>query len=176
VWVEQCSDTPKLKLGGPSNSWVKASFEGCESFLSSYCRPESVDVIEKPILFFTAGLDRFVLNEAHEDFLKKQQSMVRVVEFPNAYHELLFEADVYRNIALREISDYVKFVGSKKDIKNYKLERVVVEAKHSEGEDCEINLKMDRDEAAVKEGGVFMNLALSAVAMAGVAGFWFGRE
>ena len=100
-------ESPRLKLGGPSNSWVKACHKACSSFVSSHCSSSSSSGplpspsrYSVPLLLLSSGVDRFVEVGFQVSFARNFSLNVRHLLFPTAYHELLFEVDEVRGQAV----------------------------------------------------------------------------
>lgn len=91
---------PELKLGGASTRWVWQGLMAAKQCI------QLTRQIKIPMLLVQAERDAIVDNNAQQRFIKKlaktnhnaQLSMI-----PNAYHELLFEADEYRNPTITQI-------------------------------------------------------------------------
>lgn len=89
----------ELRLGGASNRWVWQSILGAQQCLTS------ANKITTPVLILQGSADHIVDNHAHEKFCQQiqQQYHCQLVTINDAYHELLFESDQYRNVALNAI-------------------------------------------------------------------------
>ncbi|WP_237485468.1 alpha/beta fold hydrolase [Vibrio hippocampi] len=94
---------PKMKLGGPSTRWV---WQGLVSSRKCLQHSEQITI---PLLLVQAGADTIVSNQAQDEFiskLKASNSSCQLLSVSEAKHEILFEADQYRNPALEAISQF----------------------------------------------------------------------
>lgn len=80
-----------LALGGPTARWVHASCVAGQKVQD----PDFKAKIQVPTLIVTAGADRIVSNETVERFIVGMRSTA-LVTIDGARHEILQEADVYR--------------------------------------------------------------------------------
>jgi lysophospholipase len=80
-----------LALGGPTARWVHASCVAGERVLD----PDFKAKIQVPTLIVAAGADRIVSNQTIERFITGMRSTA-LVTIDGARHEILQEADVYR--------------------------------------------------------------------------------
>jgi len=79
---------PRLALAGPTVGWVNAAAEAFENFR----RPSALANIRVPILVASAGEEKLVDNESHED-LAKLMANARHITVEGAMHEILMERD-----------------------------------------------------------------------------------
>ncbi|BDR12095.1 alpha/beta fold hydrolase [Vibrio sp. STUT-A11] len=94
------SDMPELQVGGPSTRWV---WQGLMAAKQCFLLTRQVKI---PVLLIQAGEDRIVSNLAQKRFidkLSKTNPNAELVSVEGAHHEILFEADKYRNQALDAI-------------------------------------------------------------------------
>lgn len=91
---------PQLRLGGASNRWVWQSIIGARTSIAE------AKNITTPTLVLQGSADRIVDNQAHRHFCQQTPHYSRLITIANARHELLFESDQYRNIALTEICNH----------------------------------------------------------------------
>ncbi|MEC6899193.1 alpha/beta fold hydrolase [Photobacterium piscicola] len=91
---------PQLRLGGASNRWVWQSMVA-----TRHCIAEAKNIIT-PTLILQGSADHIVDNQAHYHFSQHTPNYNQIVTIADARHELLFEKDQYRNIALMEICNH----------------------------------------------------------------------
>ncbi|MCP4955832.1 MAG: alpha/beta fold hydrolase [Photobacterium aquimaris] len=91
---------PQIRLGGASNRWVWQSIAAARA-----CIDEASN-ITTPTLVLQGSADHIVDNQAHTRFCQQIPTKSRLVTITDARHELLFESDQYRNIALTEICNH----------------------------------------------------------------------
>ncbi|WP_239994233.1 alpha/beta fold hydrolase [Photobacterium phosphoreum] len=91
---------PQLRLGGASNRWVWQSIAGARASIAE------AKNITTPTLVLQGSADHIVDNQAHRHFCQQIPQYSRLVTITDARHELLFESDQYRNIALTEICNH----------------------------------------------------------------------
>lgn len=82
---------PHLGLGGPTAAWVSAFCRASAEVTT----PEFIAGIRVPLLVVAAGADEVVSNRAIEQFARRLRSG-RLVTIDGARHEILQEADAYR--------------------------------------------------------------------------------
>ncbi len=92
-------DHPLLRLGAPTNNWVRQSLKAIGAIMAG------ADRITVPILMLQAGSDRVVDNAAQVRFARWAPAC-RLVVVPGARHEILMEKPGLRNPALRKIIDF----------------------------------------------------------------------
>jgi len=83
---------PDLALGGVTYGWLAATFESIDILN----RPDYLGAIPTPILMVTAGADRVVPAEAQKKVCRTMPDC-RLELIPGAYHEILMEADRFRD-------------------------------------------------------------------------------
>lgn len=93
---------PELGVGAPTIGWVRAA-AGAMARLQD---PGFADRIRIPTLIVAAGADRVVSNAATERFARILR-MGHLITIPAARHELLQEADIYREQALAAFDAFV---------------------------------------------------------------------
>ncbi|WP_416208047.1 alpha/beta fold hydrolase [Chelativorans sp. M5D2P16] len=86
---------PELALGAPTMAWLRAACIATERVRD----PDFMPAIRLPILFLAAGNDEVVSTPAIERYARGLRS-ARVLTIDGARHELLQEADPYREQAL----------------------------------------------------------------------------
>ena len=93
---------PDLGLGGPTVAWVRAA---CIAS-AKVSRPDFRARIRIPTLFIAAGADEVVSRQAVEDYARSIRTG-RLVTIDGARHEILQEADIYREQALAAFDAFV---------------------------------------------------------------------
>jgi lysophospholipase len=93
---------PELALRGPTVSWVRAACMAIEKVHA----PAFIDSFHVPTLFVAAGADEIVSNRATEE-LAAQLKTASLITIPGARHELLQEADLYREQLLAAFDAFV---------------------------------------------------------------------
>ena len=96
--------TPEIQLGGVTLQWLTESQKALETIFNH------IDKITTPTLVLQAGQDKIVKNQAQHDFCL-QLHQLQPHSCPNgkpliiadAYHELFFESDMYREQALAAV-------------------------------------------------------------------------
>lgn len=100
------ADEPALRVGGPTNHWVREGILAGEQVLAE------ATAITTPILLLQAEQDRVVDNRMHDKFCELRAAAGHPCEggkpyvIDGAYHEILFEKDAMRAIALHAIVDF----------------------------------------------------------------------
>ncbi len=88
-----------LGIGGPTVSWVKESFQGTKGIQNVGKK------LTMPILLFQAELDVVVKPEKQLSFCM-QTAQCELVSMKGAFHEILQEKDVIRDLAIKMIRDH----------------------------------------------------------------------
>ncbi|ADZ69286.1 alpha/beta hydrolase [Polymorphum gilvum] len=83
---------PHLGVGSPTNGWLYAAARALRRFR----HPDFGPSVRLPMLIVAAGNDRIVSTRAAEDLATRTKA-AGYVEIPGAQHELMMEADVYRD-------------------------------------------------------------------------------
>ena len=91
---------PETKIGWTSVNWV---LESCKV---SPLALKHADNIKVPVLLIQAGNDYLVNLKPHEKFCKNMGSLCKIITIDDAYHELFFEKDIYRNKALSVMFEF----------------------------------------------------------------------
>jgi lysophospholipase len=86
-----CQAFPNLALGGPTISWIRAASQAVAALQT----PDFLAGMQIPTLIVAAGADQVVSNVAIERFAR-QLRVSSVLTIDGARHELLQEADFYR--------------------------------------------------------------------------------
>ena len=94
-------DSPELQLGGVTVKWLAESLIALETLFAK------IDQIKTPTFVIQAGNDKIVSNQAQDDFCLQLHQLHpqscpdgKPFVIDNAYHELFFEQDIYRQQAL----------------------------------------------------------------------------
>lgn len=93
---------PDLGLGGPTASWIRAA---CLATARS-AEPDFVARLHIPMLIFAAGNDRVVDTPATERYARRLRNG-SLVTIDGARHELLQEADIYREPLMAAIDTFL---------------------------------------------------------------------
>lgn len=93
---------PPLGLGGPTVSWVRAAFRASARVQD----PGFMDGFRIPTLFIAAGADEVVSKEAVQAYARRIKTG-SLVTIDGASHEILQEADIYREQALAAIRAFI---------------------------------------------------------------------
>ncbi|AFJ48804.1 lysophospholipase L2 [Shimwellia blattae] len=102
------ADEPAIRVGGPTNHWVRESLLAAEQVMAG-----AAD-ITAPLLLIQAAEDHVVENAAHDRFCAAMAEAGHPCDggqplvIPGAYHEILFEKDTMRAAALTAIVDFFK--------------------------------------------------------------------
>lgn len=100
--VEMYREHPQLALGGPTATWLHAACRAIDTVTD----PDFVARIQIPALFIAAGADEVVSNRAIEALARRLRS-ASVLTVDGARHELLQEADIYREQVLAAFDAFV---------------------------------------------------------------------
>ena len=98
---------PQLSLGGPTISWVRAACLASERILS----PSFMANFRVPSLFVAAGADEVVSTHAIEDYAQRLKT-ASLITIDGARHEILQEADLYREQLLAAFNAFVPGSGA----------------------------------------------------------------
>jgi lysophospholipase len=95
---------PPLQLGGPTWSWLSQACDVAEQM------PMLAQQIKTPVLILQSGAEQAVSNTAQQQFCQQlgpHCAEGQVQHFPGAKHELLFESDKHRDLALQKILKFL---------------------------------------------------------------------
>lgn len=93
---------PLLGLGGPTVAWIRAAADASMTVQD----PDFIEKIQTPILIVAAGADEVVANRPIEDLaLRLRNGSLLTID--GARHEILQEADVYREQFLAAFDAFV---------------------------------------------------------------------
>ena len=100
------ADDPTIRVGGPTYHWVRESILAGEQVLAGAGDDAT------PTLLLQAEEERVVDNRMHDRFCELRTAAGHPVEggrplvIKGAYHEILFEKDAMRSVALHAIVDF----------------------------------------------------------------------
>lgn len=100
------ADDPELRVGGPTWHWVREGILAGEQVLAGAASDTS------PMLILQAEEERVVDNRMHDRFCEMRAAAGHPCEggkplvIKGAYHEILFEEDAMRSVALNAIVDF----------------------------------------------------------------------
>ena len=100
------ADEPQLRVGGPTWHWVREGILAGEQVLAGAASDTS------PMLIIQAEEERVVDNRMHDRFCEIRAAAGHPCEgdkplvIKGAYHEILFEEDAMRSVALNAIVDF----------------------------------------------------------------------
>lgn len=101
--VELYDSNQKIQLGGVTFHWLNEAIKANNAIFSD------LNKLELPILLFQAGDEKIVDNAAQDAFCQQLHLHNSVscpngkpVIFPGAYHELFFELDEHRDLAIKK--------------------------------------------------------------------------
>ena len=101
IFTQLYQNTPQIQLGGVTTQWLTASLTALETLFTD------INKITTPTLVLQAGGDKVVSNLAQNDFCQQLHALQpqscpngKPLVIADAYHELFFESDIYRNQAL----------------------------------------------------------------------------
>ncbi|WP_048647490.1 alpha/beta fold hydrolase [Nitratireductor soli] len=98
---------PGLAINGPTVAWTRAMFQAIDRVTD----PAFMAGIHIPLLFLAAGADRVVSRPAIENYAAQLRS-ASLLTIDGARHELLQEADLYREQALAAFFAFIDESGS----------------------------------------------------------------
>lgn len=93
---------PELGIGGPTAAWLSAACKAVERI----CEPDFAARIRMPILFIAAGADEVVSTPAIERYARGLRA-ASVLTIDGARHEILQEADIYREQLLAAFDAFI---------------------------------------------------------------------
>jgi lysophospholipase len=92
---------PRLALGNPTFGWINAAFASIRRLVG----PSLISKVRQPVLMFRAGEEKIVSNAAQEN-LCQELSNARLVDLPDARHEILNETDAIRAMFWSEVDEF----------------------------------------------------------------------
>lgn len=93
---------PDLGLGSPTIGWLHAAMEAADYFAS----PEFPEIVQLPVLMVISGADPIISNRMIELMSSRMKTGAHVL-IPGARHEVLSEADRYRDQFWSAFSSFV---------------------------------------------------------------------
>jgi lysophospholipase len=109
LFTQLYKSTPEIQLGGVTIQWLTESIEALEIIFNN------VNKITTPTLVLQAGQDKIIKNQAQNDFCQQLHQLHtyscpngKPLVIDNAYHELFFESDIYREQALTAVIEWFK--------------------------------------------------------------------
>ena len=114
VFTDLYQTNKKIQLGGVTTHWLAQCIAAHKVIFARLAK------LETPIMVLQAGQDSVVCQQAQNDFCQ-QLYAIKKQSCPNglpnriddAYHELFFESDSYRNLALTQALAWFKQHGSR---------------------------------------------------------------
>lgn len=98
-----CMNNMKLVTGGPTYSWVNATFESI-----NYIQQSGIlESIKVPTLILSAGLDKVVNNSQDKEFCHKMIACQQKTYF-NAYHNISNEKNMIRDQFLTDVAQFLE--------------------------------------------------------------------
>ncbi|MBW8880254.1 MAG: alpha/beta hydrolase [Asticcacaulis sp.] len=107
TWREQLFACPHLAVGSPTWGWLSFALKIGETLLKD--KGKVLKKLKTPITICCAGDDRVIQKQMSKQFAKKLFKG-QYVEIPGAEHELLIEADEYRNATFTQMDELLDFV------------------------------------------------------------------
>lgn len=98
---------PGLAIGGPTIAWIDAA---CRA-IATVTDPDFIASIRIPALLVQAGADVVVSNPAIEDYARRMRSG-SMLAIDGARHEILQEADIYREQLLAAFDAFIPGEGA----------------------------------------------------------------
>lgn len=101
--IKAFNKVPKAKLGGATYQWINRS---CNQFEYLF---NNINMIQTPIILFSAQNDKIIDVRAHQRFVEKAKSLNkegRAYIVDNAQHELFIEKDEKRIETINEILNF----------------------------------------------------------------------
>lgn len=95
-------DYPQLALGGPTIRWLQAAIKASEAI----SEPDFMARIQVPLLVIAAGADQVVSTKAVEAYTRRLR-LGSLLMIDGAKHEILQEADVYREQLLAAFDAFI---------------------------------------------------------------------
>ena len=104
---ELCINNMQLVTGGPTYSWVNATFKSIDYIQ----QPGFLESIKVPTLILSAGLDKVVNNSRDKEFCRKMTNC-RQKTYLNAYHNIPNEKNIIREQFLTDAAHFLKNLDS----------------------------------------------------------------
>jgi len=107
LFTQLYNTTPEIQLGGVTVQWLTESQKALEIIFNN------IDTIVTPTQVLQAGQDKIIDNQAQSDFCHQLHQLQpqscpsgKPLLINDAYHELFFESDVYREEALNAVIEW----------------------------------------------------------------------
>ncbi len=107
IWHEQLFACPHLAIGSPTWGWLAFALKIGEVILKDKNRVAKK--VKTPVTFLCSGDDHIIHKTATKAFTKKL-GKAQYVEVAGSEHEVLIEADEYRQQAFRELDTLLDYV------------------------------------------------------------------
>ncbi|WP_206483109.1 alpha/beta fold hydrolase [Thalassotalea sp. G2M2-11] len=107
AFIDLYQQVPELQLGGVTFNWLKQALTAHQQLFAE------LDKITTPLTILQAGKDTIVDNQAQKAFCSalnqvRSDTCQSLIVIEDAYHEILFEQDSYREQALRAIKKWLE--------------------------------------------------------------------
>ena len=106
-WREQLFACPHLAVGSPTWGWLQFALRLGEDLVRD--KHKRLKKVKTPITFICSGDDHVIAHQTTRAFARKIAG-ARYSEVPGAEHELLIEADDYRQQALKAFDELAAFI------------------------------------------------------------------
>lgn len=107
LFTQLYNTTPDIQLGGVTVQWLTESQKALDEIFNN------IDTIITPTLVLQAGQDKIIDNQAQNDFCHQLHQLQpqscpkgKPLLISDAYHELFFESDIYREQALNAVIEW----------------------------------------------------------------------
>ncbi len=107
MWREQLFACPHLAVGSPTWGWLNFALKLGETLLKD--KAKLLKKVRTPMTILVSG-DDHIMNKAFAKPFAKKLAKAACVEISGAEHEILIEADEYRNRALAEFDELAETV------------------------------------------------------------------
>lgn len=107
IWREQLFACPHLAVGSPTWGWLQFALKLGETLLKD--KDKSLKKIKTPITIICSGDDHVINKQPSKPFAKKL-GKAQYIEIVGAEHELLIEADSYRQQTMDAFDELADFV------------------------------------------------------------------
>lgn len=94
-------ENPEVVVGGPTNRWVSESLKATRKIDTLASR------VSTPVLMFQAGQDTIVKLGRQDSYCDKHKNCEKL-HFPYSRHEILFETDDIREVAMQAMKNFFK--------------------------------------------------------------------
>ncbi|CAL4866870.1 hypothetical protein MMA231_01115 [Asticcacaulis sp. MM231] len=107
LWREQLFACPHLAVGSPTWGWLQFALKLGETLLKD--KDKGLKKIKTPITIICSG-DDHVINKQPSKLFAKKLGKAQYIEIVGAEHELLIEADTYRQQTIEAFDELADFV------------------------------------------------------------------